>query len=93
MDANVQHEGDSSVSAAEGRSETAQFAQCVLNLHNPWPYLVPLFKLIMINGNTFRFKWLLCHLKRGNVLHTEIPLQTWSNKWSVCMSHTLMSTA
>ena len=42
MDANVQDEGTSSMSAA-GQSETAQSA---LDLQNPWPNLVPLFKLI-----------------------------------------------
>jgi len=57
MDANVPDEGTSSMSAAEGQSETAQSA---LDLQNPWPYLVPLFKLIAVNGNMFRFKCLLC---------------------------------
>jgi len=57
MDANVLDEGDSSMSAAKGQSDTAQ---SVLNLQNPWPYLAPLFTLVAINGNTFRFKCLLC---------------------------------
>ena len=71
MDANVQDEGDSSMSAAEGQSEAAQ---SVLDLRNVArdsagipspPYLTPLFELIAINGNTFRFKCLLYHQRRA----------------------------
>jgi len=61
MDVNVPDEGtssmSSSMSAAEGQSETAQSA---LDLQNPWHYLALSFKLITINGNTFHFKCLLC---------------------------------
>jgi len=45
------------VFAVEGQSETAQSA---LDLQNPWPYLSPSFKVIVINGNTFCFKCQLC---------------------------------
>jgi len=61
VNANVKDEGETSTSTAEGQPEMEESA---VDLQNPWPYLAPLFKLLSVVGNTFRFKCLLCLPKK-----------------------------